>query len=181
MRARRLDNEWALLEQLAAHNPHIIEGIRRETHPDADLFRLILHRTSALSPGFPHPVRESASHDVMFRYPAYYPAVPIEAFLTRPVFHPNIHPENGFVCLWDRVSSGDTILEALRKLQRVICWELWNDHADHVMQPEAVTWGREAKPLLPYEAVQVPEAIRREITYAFRPEGSRKRLFVPSS
>jgi ubiquitin-protein ligase len=138
VRARRLDNEWALLDALAKHNPDLLEVRRRETLPDAEVFHVILHRTSAMSLGPPPQLLESASHAVAFRYPLYYPSVPIEAFLATPVFHPNVHPENGFVCLWDRFSSGDTIIEAVAKLQKVITWELWNDRTEHVMQPDAL-------------------------------------------
>jgi ubiquitin-protein ligase len=138
LRARRLENEWKLLAQLAEHNPGVVEVVRRETLPDADVFHVILHRTSALALGDPPRLMELASHAVAFRYLSFYPSVPIEAFLVTPVFHPNVHPENGFVCLWDRFSSGDTIVEAIRKLQQVITWELWNDRAEHVMQPEAL-------------------------------------------
>ncbi|HUA83776.1 MAG TPA: hypothetical protein VMB85_07945 [Bryobacteraceae bacterium] len=154
VRARRLDNEWALLGQLAERNPKVVEAVRRETAPDAEIFHVIVHRTSALALAPPHELMEFASHPVRFRFPEYYPSVPIEAFLEKPLFHPNIHPDNGFVCLWDRFSSGDTVVEAVRKLQKVIAWELWNQHAEHVMQPDAVAHPPVA--VLPAEIVRVP-------------------------
>lgn len=138
VRGRRVENEWSLLRRLAERNPGVIEVLRRETLPDAEVFHLILHRTSALALAPPHLLMEYASHRARFRFPEYYPSMPIEAFLEKPVFHPNIHPENGFVCLWDRFSPGDTIVEAVRKLQKVVAWELWNDRAEHVMQSEAL-------------------------------------------
>ena len=155
VRERRLNNEWKLLEQLASLNPGLVEVVRRETRPDADLFHIVLHRTSALGMGQPPPLLELASHSVAFRFPSFYPGVPIEAFLAVPVFHPNVHLENGFVCLWDRFSSGDTVVEATRKLQRVITWELWNASAEHVMQPEAL---RNTPAPLACEAVKLPPA-----------------------
>jgi len=174
VRARRLENEWTLLAQLAEYNRGILEVVGRDTLPDAEVFHLILHRTSALALGAPPRLMEAASHAVAFRYPLFYPSVPIEAFLAVPVFHPNVHPENGFVCLWERFSPGDTILEAVRKLQLVITWELRNDRAEHVMQPEAL--GRPEPAALGCEAVKIPEELKLERISMRRPEGSRRRL-----
>jgi ubiquitin-protein ligase len=176
VRARRLDNEWKLLAQLVEHNPGVLEPIRRETLPDADVFHVILHRTSALALGDPPRLMEFASHTVAFRYLSFYPSVPIEAFLATPVFHPNVHPENGFVCLWDRFSPGDTIVEAVRKLQQVITWQLWNGRAEHVMQPEAL--GRAAELSLaltctPVDLAPSPEGGRN---YVVKPRGWKQRL-----
>jgi hypothetical protein len=156
VRARRLEREWELLAALADHNPGILEVVGRESQPESEVFRVILHRTSALSLTKPPRVMESASHRAWFRYPAYFPSVPIEGFLDKPVFHPNIHPENGFVCLWSRFSVGDTIIEALRQLQRIVTWELWNDRAEHVMQPEALRWERGVLLPLSCEKLCVP-------------------------
>jgi len=74
------------------------------------------------------------------RFPRFFPAVPIEATLTLPVFHPNVDSRSGFVCLWTRTSPGDTVMEALRRLQRIVAWAAVNNEAEHVMQPEAARW-----------------------------------------
>jgi hypothetical protein len=174
VRARRLENEWTLLAQLAEYNRGILEVVRRETLPDAEVFHVILHRTSVLALGEPPRLMEAASHAVAFRYPPFYPSIPIEAFLAVPVFHPNVHPENGFVCLWDRFSAGDTIIDAVRKLQLVITWELWNDRAEHMMQPEALA--RPTLATLGSEAVRIPEELKLERMSIRRPEGRRRRL-----
>jgi len=174
VRARRLDNEWKLLAQLAEHNPGVLEVVSRETLPDADVFHVILHRTSALVLGDPPRLMELASHAIAFRYLSFYPSVPIEAFLTTPVFHPNVHPENGFVCLWDRFSSGDTIVEAIRKLQQVVTWELWNDRVEHVMQPEALEWDHAHLPLS-FERLRSPVELRLQPIYPVAPAESRRR------
>lgn len=172
VRARRLDNEWAFLARLVEHNPGVLEAVKRESQPDADSFHAVLHRTEGLSLGR----AILTTHAVVFRYPEYYPSVPIEAFLAVPVFHPNVHPETGFVCLWSRHSAGDTILEAVRQLQRVITWELKNSDAEHVMQPEALQWVRDVVLPLAYEPVNVPTDLQLERTHAWRPEGERRRL-----
>ena len=66
--------------------------------------------------------------------------ISIEAYLDRAVFHPNVHPQNGFVCLWNRFAPGDSTLEAIRQIQRVITWTLFNREALHLMQPDALNW-----------------------------------------
>jgi hypothetical protein len=173
VRARRLDNEWAFLACLVEHNSGLLEAVKRERQPDADLFHVALRRTSAFS--LENPPAVLTSHDVAFRYPEYYPSVPIEAFLATPVFHPNVHPGTGFVCLWSRHSAGDTILEAVRQLQRVITWELTNSSAEHVMQPEALRWVPDVALPLAYEPVRVPVELQLERTYARKPETGRSR------
>ncbi len=175
VRARLLDNEWRFLAALAELNRGVVEIVKRETKPDAEFFHVVLHRTSALSLGNPPVLRDATSHAAAFRYPEYYPSVPIEAFLATPVFHPNVHPENGFVCLWSRFSAGDTIIEAVRQLQRVITWELSNPSADHVMQPEALRWSPDVALPLACEPVRVPVELQLERTYARR-DGARRRL-----
>jgi len=173
VRARRLDNEWAFLARLVAHNPGVVEAVKRERQPDADLFHVVLHFTSGLGLGSPRAVL--TSHAVVFRYPEYYPSVPIEAFLTTPVFHPNVHAGTGFVCLWSRHSSGDTILEAVRQLQRVITWELKNSDAEHVMQPDALSWAPDVALPLPCNPISVPLDLQQERTYASKPANARRR------
>jgi ubiquitin-protein ligase len=176
VRSRRLENEWAMLAKLADHNPGVLEVVRRETLPGAEVFHVILHRTSAMSLGPPPELMEYASHEVAFRFPSLYPSVPIEAFLTRPVFHPNVHPENGFVCLWDRFSSGDTIIEAIRKLQRVITWELWNDRTEHIMQPGAPKWHERFAAGLSCDRITLPAGLQVETVPQPRMRRSRLNL-----
>jgi ubiquitin-protein ligase len=176
VRARRLGNEWAFLARLVEHNPGVLDAVKREAQPDADFLHVVLHRTSALSLGTPPKLREGASHAAWFRYPEYYPSVPIEAFLSTPVFHPNVHPETGFVCLWSHHSAGDTILEAVRQLQRVITWELTNSSAEHLMQPEALQWVPDVTLPLEYQPVHVPVDLQLERSYARNPASSRRRL-----
>jgi len=86
--------------------------------------------------------------------------VPIEAFLAVPVFHPNVHPDNGFVCLWTRGSTGDTIVTALVRLQNVIGWRLHNASPDHLMQPAALAWAASATDLpLPCTPIEIPASL----------------------
>jgi ubiquitin-protein ligase len=135
---RRVDQEWKLLQRLAEKNAGLVELVARRRLADGELFEVILHQTSGIV-GWrgADPVIERRHH-VTFRFPRFFPAVPLDATLAPPVFHPNVDPINGFVCLWTRTSPGDTILEALRRLQRIIAWAAVNYDPEHVMQPEAV-------------------------------------------
>ena len=164
VRSRRLDKEWELLAMLAEHNPNGLKVLQRDVQLDAEVFQIALHRTSALRIGSPPSLLVSASHRVSLRYPEYFPSVPIEAFLGTPVFHPNVHPENGFVCLWSTFSTGDTIVEAIRQLHRVIAWELLNHRPEHVMQPSALQWVPDVPLPLAYQPllVQIGRASCRE-------------------
>ncbi len=138
LRERRIRNEAEMLRQLADLNPESLQVLEMT----ADQFRM----------RFSTPAHGSPQHTLTFVFAPYYPAVPIEAYLESPVRHPNVHPENGFICLWDKHSAGDTVVEALRQTQRVLSGELWNAQADHLMQPEAI----DVVPL-PYEPIRLPE------------------------
>ena len=142
MRNRRIENEWRLLHDLAALNPGSLEIVERGVGPNEEYFRVRLNQTTG-----PVESRDGVglrdSHLAGFHFPRFFPAVPIEALLMHPVFHPNVDPDTGFVCLWTRVCPGDTVAEALTRLQRVIAWDLANLTPDHVMQPRAAAWYRD--------------------------------------
>jgi hypothetical protein len=137
--ARRVEQEWLLLARLAACNPDILEVHGRQENPDGEVFDVTLHRTTSV-------VREPDGcslfddHRAAIHLRPFFPSVPIEVGLARPVFHPNVNPRTGFVCLWGRYSPGDTVMEALAQLQRVLTWQLLNRQSVHLMQPEALEW-----------------------------------------
>jgi len=162
IRGRRIENEWRLLAGLAQSNPLLVGDLHRNDGPARDEFHFRLRGSGALSADAGEPVI-SRTHDVLIRFPRYFPAVPMELELTTPVFHPNVHPETGFVCLWNRYRPGDSVVEAVARLQRVIAWELYNLDADQVMQPEAVRWLEAGHPgfdlPLPYTPVAAPESL----------------------
>ena len=173
LRERRIENEWLFLLRLRDANPDALEVEKRESVCGGDWFHIVLHQTGGLPLG--NPVSGVVhSHEVRVHFPEFFPAVPVEAYLAIPVLHPNIHPENGFVCLWDRFSPGDSIIETVRQLQRVISWELSNRDADHVMQPEA--WEHSPASPLSSLRIEVPEDLRASRGYVRPPAGYRKRL-----
>jgi len=108
-RARRIENEWKAFDALAAAN-------------NGRLARVDAH-TVALD-----------EWRVRFDFPEYYPAVPLEAYVTPPVEHPNVHPETGFICLWDTHQAGTAVVEALQQTLRIVHWHLQNRRPEHVMQ-----------------------------------------------
>jgi hypothetical protein len=175
---RRVEQEWRLLHLLAQANPTILENINREQQVGGEVFCFTLHQTSSLR-GEPNNLQFPDTHSVQLHFPGFFPSVPIEANLVHPVFHPNVHPENSFVCLWNRFSSGDTVMEAVSQLQQVITWKLVNQETDHLMQPEALAWykdaSREIELPLSYQPIAKPTDFQQERTYAVRPPNSYRR------
>jgi ubiquitin-protein ligase len=138
LRERRIEQEWLLLQELAAANPGLLEVLDRRKLADSEDFQLLLHETEGI------PAEDSStrvrSHQVRLSFPRFYPAAPLEAYLAQPVKHPNVDPRNGFVCLWTKHAGRETVVEALRRLQEVIVWKRMNLDNDHLMQPAAVAW-----------------------------------------
>jgi ubiquitin-protein ligase len=139
LRERRIENEWKLLQRIASLNKGVVEILGRPRAPEDDVFQVVLHETCGIvqTRAATECVR---SHTVDLRYTRFFPSVPIEASLGVPVFHPNVDPNHGFVCLWNRVSAASTILEALQRLQLIISWTVVNLESAHLMQPAAAQW-----------------------------------------
>ena len=132
-----------MLRQLAELNPGRLELLSADE--DGFRVRLVTAMLRGESAG-----SQPAEFEIVFA--PYYPAVPIEVYVQEPVRHPNVHPVTGFICLWDKHSTGDTVIEALRQTQRVLSGELRNAEADHLMQPEAL-----GMTPLPYEPLRLPD------------------------
>lgn len=175
---RRVEQEWRLLQLLAESNSTILANLTRKHGAQGEILSFILHQTSSMI-GKPGRFESVITHEVHLHFPKFFPSTPIEASLTRPVFHPNIHPENGFVCLWNRFSAGDTVMEAISQLQQVITWKLVNQETDHLMQPDALAWYRDpsrgTELPLPYQPISKPLNFQQERTYAVRPPSSYRR------
>jgi hypothetical protein len=131
-----MENEWAIFCQMADANPECITAKKRLR----DEFLLVLEGTTA-PVCRDHEIVLAREHEVRFSFARFFPAVPIEANRTRAVFHPNVHPTSGFVCLWSRFSQADTIVEALCQLQRILTYALFSESPDDVMQPDALQHG----------------------------------------
>jgi ubiquitin-protein ligase len=132
-RARRIANEWAVLTSLAP--------AERRAEGDTDVFTTTIRDAPALV-GDPEALEIVRDHDLVFRLPRFFPTMPVEVFLARPVFHPNVHPRTGFVCLWKEDDPGNSVADAIVRLRLVISWRMFNESPVHVMQEEAVRWYR---------------------------------------
>jgi ubiquitin-protein ligase len=168
---RRLRAEFRLLADLVARNPQRLAGLSA----DDSTRRLTLRGTPARSTSGaiidPHRLR--------LQYPRFFPALPLELYLDTPVFHPNVHPETGFVCLWDRHCVAHTAEDALHKTVAILGWRLFNLRPEHTMQPNAAALPSEerehlirqldAAPLFGVRGVEVyppaaPGPIRRRLS-----------------
>lgn len=129
---RRLQAELERLEQLAALNPERLDAIGTA---DRTLLCTLRRTPAALAGDLGLSV---SNHAVRIVYPPYFPAVPMEAYLTVPVSHPNIHPETGFVCLWETHRVTNTVEHALHKLVAMLAGNLYNSASIHIMQPDAL-------------------------------------------
>lgn len=139
MRARRIENEWILLEMLQQANPGRLNLARNH-----DLFLLEVDGLPALPlPSANHVTANdtiSTRHRLRIVFPRYYPSMSAEVYLDTPVFHPNVHPETGFVCLWAKHRVQTTLEQTLAQLQRILAWQSFNENIEHVMQPDALLW-----------------------------------------
>ena len=161
---RRIANEWEFIERLATRNSELLSQPTRKLGPNGAVFEFTLFGTEALTGSAPTLTLRS-EHAVSLQFGPFFPAVPVETFVLDPVFHPNAHPMNGFVCLWDRYSAGDSSLDAIFKLQRVLAWELYSTHADQVLNPDALEWLNRMDLPLRYSRLQVPPELESECGY----------------
>ncbi len=151
---RRLRSEVELLHALAERNPGRLANVTT----DGGTLALVLNGPSAMLVGTTPPC-SIARHDLWIDFPVHFPAVPMELFLLRPVVHPNIHPDTGFVCLWDRHRVSNTVEHAMHKLVAMLAGYLQNAEPRHVMQPGAATAlpiAADAMPLLGVQRDEVP-------------------------
>ncbi len=161
IRERRIRNEWEWLRRTAQADPAALAVPAEPGGP------VLLPETPYYA--LDGAVRRGAA--VRFTFPEYYPSVPVEAWLAEPALHPNIHPETGFVCLWDTRQEGTSLVEAVLQLQRVVTWHLYNFSADHLMQPDAGV-----RAALPYRPAAPPPNYYSERSAGFLPGKRRNRL-----
>jgi hypothetical protein len=176
---RRVANEWRDAKQLEQCNTDVIRFGQLRSEGDDTVLAVALSQTAGLVISG-NGLQVVEEHEAELRFPRFFPAVPIEAYLRRPVFHPNIDPVNGFVCLWDRFSAGDTVVTAMCHLQQMVAWRMFNLRADHVMQREAAEWydgGRDGHRLpLKYRELILPYGLSGLRVFCANPRTARRRL-----
>ena len=138
---RRLREEWVLLAELAARNPERLTDMAA----DDTTFWVTLRATPARSLEGELVIDR---HRLRLEYPRFFPALPLELYLETPVFHPNVHPLTGFVCLWDRHRTSHTVEHALHKTAAMLGWKLLNGEPRHTMQPAALALAPEDREAL---------------------------------
>jgi hypothetical protein len=166
-----VEQEWLFLGRLAETNGQIIEIANRQRRGDDDVFSCRVRGVPGLVRAADR-ITQIDDHAVSIYLRPLFPELPLELQLGRPVFHPNVHPDNGFVCLWNRPSSAETVIEAFQQLWRVLLWERWNDRMPHVMQPDALDWVRASpsEPLpLQGPPLLVPADVQASRTERVRP------------
>jgi len=150
LRADRIDKEWTLLERLAAANPRFIEIVGRSPSPLEDVFHVRLHESPAIAGVQGDRIATREDHTLRLAFTRFFPEVPIDCYVTEPIFHPNVKPETGFVCLWEQASPRDTLIQALARTQAIFAYRMINTGAPHLMNKDAGTW---------YAAVGAPRRI----------------------
>ena len=138
LRERRIENEWAELDAWEKRENNL-----RLLARGSDNFRLEVAGMPALVSAPADDLRPATvrdTHCLSILFPRYYPSMPAELYLDIPVFHPNVHPSTGFVCLWNRHRVQTTCSQALFRLQSVLAGHLLNSESPHVMQPQALRW-----------------------------------------
>jgi ubiquitin-protein ligase len=140
VRLERIEREWSLLLQLGELNPTYLRLLGRKSRATEETFLLQLSN----SPGIQEIVRENPNvreeHTVRLCFPRFYPDVPIECYVKEPLFHPNVRPDNGFVCLWERFSLDYTAIQAVCRTQAMAAYRMMNLRSEHVMNKEAAQW-----------------------------------------
>jgi ubiquitin-protein ligase len=140
---RRIQTEWRLLQEMAQLNPDRISDFSAR---DATFYISLRHTPSPVLGAFDgaHTPRfdRVTEHRIRVEYPAFFPSLPMEVYLKTPVAHPNIHPESGFICLWQKHLVSNSIEHVLHKTAAMLGWALKSDDATHVMQPKAFAYAR---------------------------------------
>ncbi len=155
IRERRVESEWHTLLKIVSHNVGVVTVLGRNSIAGVDRFQIELRRSGGLLRVNGVPA-EVDTYGAAIEFPDFFPAVPMQVFLPRPLLHPNVQPVTGFVCLWDQTSPGDSVIEALQRLQLIASWKMFNDSPDHLMQPEAFDL-YPSRQALHIERIRLPE------------------------
>lgn len=140
LRSDRVDQEWRLLERLTAANPEAIEILDREQSAIEDLFHVRLHASPGVEAAAGDDIRTRDVHTLRLCFTKFYPEVPIDCYIAEPLFHPNVKPETGFVCLWEQSSPSDTVIQALARTQAMAAYRMVNTGQAHLMNRPAADW-----------------------------------------
>jgi hypothetical protein len=79
-------------------------------------------------------------HTLRLCFTRFYPEVLIDCYVEEPLFHTNVKPETGFVCLWEQANSRETVIQALARTQAIAAFRMVNAGGAHIMNMEAAEW-----------------------------------------
>jgi ubiquitin-protein ligase len=147
LRRDRIEKEWTLLGRLAERNPDYVEVLGRAPSAVEEIFHVELRHSPGVSQVDGRMMRRRDTHTLRLVFPRFYPEVPLECYVAEPLFHPNVKPETGFVCLWQQTSSMDTVIQAIARAQAIAAYRMVNMGSVHQMNPAAAAWySGEAQP-----------------------------------
>jgi hypothetical protein len=140
VRLQRIEEEWKLLNQLGELNPNSLRLLGRKSRPIEETFLVQLSSSPGVEGivGGRPAIREE--HTLRLCFPRFYPDVPIECYVKEQLFHPNVRPDTGFICLWERFNLGDTAIQAMCRAQAMAAYRMMNLRNEHVMNDEAAEW-----------------------------------------
>jgi hypothetical protein len=140
IRGDRIEKEWLLLGRLAEWNPEMLEIVGRHSSAVEEVFEVRLLASPGLADAQDDRLTIREEHALRFCFTRLYPEVGIECYAAEPLFHPNIRPETGFVCLWDESRAQDTVIQALARAQAMAAFRMVNMGTAHVMNRVAAGW-----------------------------------------
>jgi ubiquitin-protein ligase len=148
LRRDRIEKEWTFLSRLAERNPEYVEMCDRVSSPVEEVFRVRLHRSPGIEGLAGRSMRRRDVHTLRLAFTRFYPEMPIECYVEEPLFHPNVKPQSGFVCLWEQANTRDTVIQALARTQAIAAYRMVNTRSVHQMNRDAAAW---------YQSVAVPQ------------------------
>lgn len=140
LRTDRIAKEWNLLARLVQTNREYLEVLDRTTTPAEEVFVIRLHRSPGLEHAEGDQLATRDSHTIRLSFTRFYPDVPIECYIEEPLFHPNVKPETGFVCLWEEANPRDTAIQAIARAQAMAAYRMVNLGGAHQMNRAAAEW-----------------------------------------
>lgn len=140
LRTDRIEREWRLLNKLAAVNPHRLEVLNRKVTPAEESFFVRLLCSPGVEAAHQETLATRAEHTMRLSFTRFFPDVPIECYALEPIFHPNIRPETGFVCLWQDANPRDCTIQAVARAQAMAAYRMVNLGSAHVMNRKAAEW-----------------------------------------